>query len=695
MKVVAIIQARMGSTRLPGKVMMDLAGHRVLEWVVRACEAAPGVDSVWVATSDLPADDVIFNWCEDMSINCARGSETDVLDRMHACATIAEAGVSIRITGDCPFVDPEVIGHVVRMMRDNADCLYCSNTSPRTYPDGLDIQAMRYRALDAAFCEATRPIDRDCVTTFIERNRSRFPAEAVINPLGNRASERWVLDTAADYEFCKAIATIWGWDNGPPSQLDILNILDVRPDLRAHNRDGIMNERYFDALAEEPIYERKYTRSQEAFQRAKAVIPLAAQTFSKSHLQYPQPSPLFLSHGDGCLAWDVDGNEYVDLVSALLPNVLGYRDPDVDGAVRRQLSAGTSFSLATELEAELAETLCRLIPCAEAVRFGKTGTDVTSAAIRVARAFTGRERVLVAGGYHGWQDWSTQRDLGVPEAVKALTKRIPFGDKVAADRAIDQRVNVGMGALAMSWDEIAKIEDQAKKGWIAAIIVEPEGDPGYLEHLRWLCTRYGPLLIFDEVITGFRVDLGGAQKFWNVIPDLATFGKSMANGMPISALVGRKDIMAKFEPPDNVFYSGTFFGETLSIAAAIATIKKLERESVIPKLWEKGARLADEADNLIYKHKLTDFIQISGLGPFKRLKFRDDKIAALFRREMVASGTLIVASHNVSHSLGEPEIKRVLKSYDHALGVVAGARLLNDLDSMLGGATVTPTVRQQ
>ncbi|MFN3868393.1 MAG: aminotransferase class III-fold pyridoxal phosphate-dependent enzyme, partial [Hyphomicrobiaceae bacterium] len=139
------------------------------------------------------------------------------------------------------------------------------------------------------------------------------------------------------------------------------------------------------------------------------------------------------SHGQGALAWDIDGNEYVDLVSALLPTILGARDPDVDAAIRRQLCSGVSLSLATELEAQLAETLCRLIPCAEAVRFGKTGTDVTTAASRAARAFTGRDRVLICGGYHGWADWSVERNLGVPEDVRKLTTRVPFGKFKAWD----------------------------------------------------------------------------------------------------------------------------------------------------------------------------------------------------------------------------------------------------------------------
>jgi glutamate-1-semialdehyde 2,1-aminomutase/spore coat polysaccharide biosynthesis protein SpsF len=425
-----------------------------------------------------------------------------------------------------------------------------------------------------------------------------------------------------------------------------------------------MNERHFETLAEEPIYARTYDRSQTQFQKARAVIPLAAQTFSKSHLQYPQPSPLFLSHGDGGLAYDIDGNEYVDLVSALLPNVLGYRDADVDVAIRRQLASGISFSLATELEAELAETLCRLIPCAEAVRFGKTGTDVTTAAIRLARAFTGRDRALICGGYHGWQDWSVERNLGVPEDVRKLTTRLPFG-----------------AALPIFNEDYA------------AVIVEPETDLSYLSWLREHCSNTGTILIFDEVITGFRYDLGGAQALFGITPDLATFGKAMANGMPLSALVGRKDIMARLEPPNNIFYSGTMFGETLSLAAGIATIAKMERENVIMKLWQYGSELARNASNLIFDHGCADYIKLRGEPPFKRLWFKDDQIAALFRKEMIASGTLIVGSHNVCAAHTESDMRRILRSYRHTMTVIRTALDKGDIADRLNGASVAPMVR--
>lgn len=688
-KTVAVIQARTGSTRLPGKVLMELRGKAVLGWCVRACRAAYGVDEVRVATSTLVGDDAIEEWCIRNFVPCTRGSETDVLSRFMKAAEESSADIILRLTGDCPFLDPAVISSVVRLQQQTG-AAYCSNVSPRTYPDGLDVECFTRAALEAAHVEATRTIDRDTVTNWIRANQSRFPAEAVINPIPGMETERWVLDTEADLGFCKAVAHHWD-EAGAPSMFDILAILDANPDLRKLNANRVINERFYDALAEEPLYPRSYGRSQSLLERAEACIPLGTQTFSKSKLQYPQPSALFVSHGDGALVWDVDGNEYVDLVSALLPNILGYRDPDVDGAVRRQLARGISFSLATELEAELAEMLVRLIPCAEMVRFGKTGTDVTTAAVRLARACTGRGQILICGGYHGWADWSVERNLGVPGEVLAKTMRVPFGDTNAATAAFSgQTVKF---SLDTPYSKMLEAERALKKSWIAAIIVEPETNPEYLAHLRSLADTYGAVLIFDEVITGFRFSLGGAQKYYGVTPDLACFGKAMANGMPLSALVGKREIMKKMAPPDNIFYSGTFFGETLSLAASIATIKKMERENTIDQLWKTGLALATQAQALITKYELGSFVWFEGKAPFVRIKFYDEHVAALFRREMVGSGTLVIASHNICAAHGPNEIRRILKSYDHTLGVIRKAIDGEGPEASLGGASVGPMVR--
>jgi glutamate-1-semialdehyde aminotransferase/spore coat polysaccharide biosynthesis protein SpsF (cytidylyltransferase family) len=628
-------------------MLKPLGGIPVLRWVVRAAEAAAGIDQTVVATTTEPRDDAIVKYCQAHNVACFRGSEDDVLARFHDAARLYHADVAVRITGDCPFIDPDVIAAVVRLQKQT-QCAYASNIEPRTYPDGLDCEAITLAALKVAHREATRPIDRECVTTYIARNRSRFPAATVVNPIPGMHDERWVLDTEQDLSFCHAIEAVWHWYSGAPSQYQILNILDKHPEIRKINANHIMNERYFAALAEEPIVRRSYSSSTLAHNRAVKLTPIGAQTFSKSAIQFPQPSPLFLSHGDGGRCFDIDGNDYVDLVSGLLPNVLGYRDPDVDAAVRAQLCNGVSFSLSTELEAQLAETLVRLIPCAEMVKFAKNGTDVTTAAVRAARAFTKRDRVALTG-YHGWADWSlTERKIGIPDAVSSLSYKLPPGDTDALDRYL-----------------------RAWHNHTACLVIEMENQsPEYLKYAREQCTNHGIVLVFDEILTGFRYHLGGAQSYYGVTPDLACFAKAMANGMPLAALVGRSDIMRKFVPPDNAFVSGTYAGETLSLAAAIATIAKLERNDVVGMLWQIGTVLRNEAQTRIDAAGLGKHVHLRGEPIRTLLDFSGPEIQKTFIREMVASGTLIIVSHNVCYAHTGGDIRRVLKSYDHTLETI-------------------------
>ncbi len=653
MKTVAIAQARMGSTRFPGKVMKDLAGMPVIAWVVRALKESPGVDEVIIATSTSPADDVILDWCDENSVKCFRGSEDDVLSRFYLCAVrelCHEGDIILRLTCDCPFLDPNVIGQVIQL-REMTGAAYCSNQP--TWPDGLDVECFTFEALEEAYVEAERQTDRDCVTQYIIRNQDRFPAEYLICPFPGAHKERWVLDTEKDYELCRKIATRWYNKDlyNAPTCTEIIRILDQEPRLREINAGAIRNERFYEGLSEERLPARTFTGSDRLLGHAREKIPLGSQTFSKSHLFYPEgAAPLYVSHGDGARVFDVDGNDYVDLVSALLPVVLGYRDPDVDCAVRRQLNrAGMSFSLATRLETELAEKLADLIPCADMVRFGKSGTDVTTAAIRLARAYTGKERVIV-GGYHGWADWSMGpvegKNFGIPDATARLSHKVTYGNTSQVQAILDRL-----------------------SGDIAAIIVEPTHDSSYLNWLRGICTRNDIVLIFDEIQTGFRYNLGGAQKFYNVTPDLACFGKSMGNGMPISALVGHQDLMKMM---DRVFYSGTFFGDTLSIAAALATIEKMEKENVITHLWNTGAELRDRVEQNIQ----SSCIKFIGPGPLVKIQFDDyenvtgQQLQALFTQEMAQQGVLVLNCHGVSYAHKKPEINRIVNAYQHTLNTM-------------------------
>lgn len=677
MKTLAIAQARMGSTRVPGKVMRDLNGKPVLAWAIDAIRKASLVNRVCLATSTSPADDVIEAYCKENQIEYFRGSETDVLDRYYHCAKQYHADIVLRFTCDCTFLDAGVINEVIKL-REMTNADYASNCYPPTYPDGLDTECFTFAALEAAWREATSPVDRDCLTQFIVRHRNRFKVVNLTCPLPGLDKERWVLDTEKDWEFCKQVADKLG--RASFVYTDIINLLDKNPHIRSINHEGIRNERFYEALATERLPTRTFTESARVFKRAIQTIPTGSQTYSKSHIQFPKGhSPLYAAYGDGAYIFDVDGNRYVDLVNAICPVILGYGDPDVNEAIRRQLDNGISFSLSTELESELSELLCKHIPCAEMVKLGKSGTDVTTAAIRLARSYTGRDHVLI-GGYHGWADWSvacTNRKSGIPGDVGWLSHRLEWGKK-------DLRI-MDRGVFPEH---------------IAAVIVEPNEDPEYLKWLREYCTKHGIVLVFDEIITGFRYDIGGAQKLFGVTPDLATFGKSMANGMPISALVGKRNIMEKMNSPD-VFYSGTFFGETLSIAAAIATIKKIERENVIAHLWRMGEYLEQHIYRLLVKHGLSTVIHQSGLAPNTKLIFSDaslegttkDQIRTLFMQEMTQQGILIIASNIMSYAHKQPEMDRIFKAYDETFALIAAALANGELSDLVDNVVEATPLR--
>ena len=649
MKKVAIIQARMGASRFPGKVLELLNKKPILQWVVDAALLIPTIDQIVVATSDAEIDQPIIEWCHKNQGAVFRGSESDVLSRFYGAAKEYGADVVVRITADCPLLDSNIAGQVLYLVSSGkAD--YASNVSPATWPDGLDCEAFTITALEEAHLKATRQSDREHVTPYIRNNQYKFKVANVPAAIPGLQKHRWTVDTKEDLDFLNSLvknakrnATIY----------DYLEILKKNPQLVQPTYKR--NEGFDKSLQNEIVECVDFNNSQILLKRALKTIPLGSQTFSKSYIQYPEnTSPMFLTHGEGSRVWDVDGNEYIDLVSGLLPNVLGYNDPDVNYAIQTQLQKGISFSLSTDLEMQLAEKLCEIIPSAEKVRFAKNGTDVTSAAIRVARAFTGRDKVILCG-YHGWQDWSigtTTRNKGVPKAVSELS-------------------------VSVSYNDLSRIEELLKSEKFACVIIEPCNSAapydGYLQGVKDVCEKYGSLFIFDEVITGFRFALGGAQEYFGVTPHLSCFGKAMGNGMPISAIVGRDDIMREME---EIFFSGTFGGETLSLAASLATIEKIQKHNVINHLWSFGQNLADSVRQLIIKYDLEKAINLCGYAPWKIFQFLDQtnvtpfEIKTLFIQEMIKRGILINSSFNLNFAHGGLEKYKILQAFEEVFCII-------------------------
>lgn len=400
--------------------------------------------------------------------------------------------------------------------------------------------------------------------------------------------------------------------------------------------------------------ESRYQNSNDFLKRAEATIPLGSQTFSKSRTQYPVGvSPLFIDRAKGSYVWDLDGNRYIDLVNSLAAITLGYNNKHVNRAVSRQLKKGTLFSLPGVLETEVAEQIVELVPSAEMVRFAKNGTDATSAAIRLARAYTGRDHVIFCG-YHGWQDWfvgATTKNKGVPPAVSMLTHKFNYND-------LESLMNLF----------------SAFPNQVAAVILEPMNSTypkkGFLEGVRDLTQKNGSVLIFDEVVTGFRFDIGGAQKLFNVTPDLTALGKGIANGHPLSAVAGKREIMNEME---NIFFSGTFGGELLSLASAKATIQLYKKIDVCAELNFIGSTLATGLKQIITDLEMESVLEISGHPTWLFLLWKSaygqpvENIKAYFLQEMFKSGVLILSTHNVSLSLKEKDIDKVLVAYEATL----------------------------
>ncbi|MEW6196563.1 MAG: aminotransferase class III-fold pyridoxal phosphate-dependent enzyme [Bacteroidota bacterium] len=417
--------------------------------------------------------------------------------------------------------------------------------------------------------------------------------------------------------------------------------------------------------------------SNKLYNRALGLIPSVTQTLAKGPGQWVKDiAPKYLVKGKGSHVWDVDGNEYIDYMMGVGPLSLGYSYPKVDEAIKKQLEDGITFSMMHPLEVEVAELIRDIIPNAEAVRYSKTGADATSAAVRLARAYTGKNKILCCG-YHGWHDWYiavTARNLGIPEAVQAITFTFNYNDIDSVKNSTDDDV--------------------------AAVILEPvvfaEPKDNFLHKLSDLCKEKGVVLIFDEMWTGFRMALGGAQEYFGITPDLATYSKAVANGMPISILTGKQEIMQLAD--EDIFFYTTFGGEALSLAATKATIEELREKNVPSYLNGQGKKLKDEYNSIAQKLGM-NYTKAIGYN-WRSMATFDEKAGdplvqkSLMQQEMIKRGVLWQGFHNMSFSHSDADVDYTLQALEESLSVLKKAIDENKLREMLRGEPVQPVFRK-
>lgn len=421
------------------------------------------------------------------------------------------------------------------------------------------------------------------------------------------------------------------------------------------------------------------TKSNALWERAIKIIPKGTQTLSKGPDQFVDGvAPKYLAKGEGCHVWDVDGNEYIDYPMALGPVTLGYDYPAVVEAVIKQLRDGTTFTLMHPLEVELAELLVEVVPCAEMVRFGKNGADATMAAIRIARAYTGRDHIAYYG-YHGCHDWyavTTSLGKGIPQFNRQLIHAFEYNKPSSLEKLFDLYPNQ-IGTVIMEQPGIEPVDN-------------------FLQNVIDIAHGNGALFVLDEICTGFRYALGGAQEYYGIVPDLACFGKGMANGLPISAIAGKKEFM---EELNEIFFSLTFSGETLAMAAALATINEIRAKNVIPYIWEKGRKLRDGLSRVAQEAGVDLFL--GGNPPRSNFVFRDNSgqesldLKSLFLQETVKRGILFGGPVYISFSHTDGDIEKTVEASFEALRIVSKAIDGGNVDKYMEGKKIGTVYRSR
>jgi glutamate-1-semialdehyde 2,1-aminomutase len=432
---------------------------------------------------------------------------------------------------------------------------------------------------------------------------------------------------------------------------------------------------------------RDFSESHALQPKAHRLIPGGAHTYAKGDDQFPEQAPGFIVRGKGCHVWDLDGNEFIEYGMGLRAVTLGHAFEPVVGAAYKQMQLGINFSRPTKIEVDLAEAMLEVIDGAEMVKFAKNGSDVTTAGVKLARAYTGRDLIAICGDqpFFSIDDWfigTTEMNAGIPHAISEMTLKFRYND---------------IESLHMLFGQYP--------GRIACVVLEAEAatppTSGYLNQVKELCERLGTILIFDEMITGFRWHLGGAQKFHGVVPHLSTFGKAMGNGFAISALMGRREIMrlgGLDHDQARVFLLSTTHGaETHALGASLETIRVYREQNVVEFLWRQGERLQTLVTQSIVENQLEGFFELMGrpcnlvFGTLDQDHNRSQAFRTLFMQELIKRG-VIAPSFVVSFSHSDADIDRTAEAVYEA-HVIYRKALDEGVEKYLEGRPVKPVNR--
>mgnify|MGYP003705907359 CR=1 FL=1 len=628
MKIVAIIQARMGSTRLPGKVLKKIVGKPAIELLLIRLSRSKLISEICVATSHKTENDVLCNLVKKLGYNVIRGSETDVLQRVWDAADATSADIIVRITGDCPVIDPCLVDKAIQSFL-NADVDYVSNIDPPTFPDGLDVEVFSKRAFKDARRGALSKFDREHVTPFIRNGNF---TKLNIKNLNDTSELRLTLDEPEDLTLLQKV-----FERFQPdihfSYEKIEKLLLNNPRLMGTNNIHKRNKGA------------NIGTGQKLWQRAKKVIPGGNMLLSKrSEMHLPDNWPSYFSKTSGCSVWDIDGRHYYDYhLMGVGTNLLGYSHPEVDAAVLQVIKDGNMSTLNAPEEVLLAEKLIEIDQWAGMVRFARSGGEANAIAIRIARAASGRDGVAVCG-YHGWHDWYLSANLSDDD--KLAGHLLPGLSTAGVPKSLKGNVH------PFNYNDFSHLSQLVNENDIGVIKMEVirnlEPTDDFLQRVRKLATDKNLVLIFDECTSGFRECFGGLHKKYGIHPDIAVYGKTLGNGYAVSAVVGREEIM---QSAQSTFISSTFWTERIGSVAALKTLEVMEKV----KPWETAVKVGMKVREIWSETAKANGLEISmsGLPALSNYSFMSENALAyktLITQEFLKLGYLAGTSLYASNA---------------------------------------------
>ncbi len=623
MKIIAIIQARLNSLRYPNKVLEKINNKSVIEILLKRLKKSKKIHQIIVATTNKPIDDKLENEVLRLGFNCFRGSENHVLKRYVDAATAFNGDIIVRITGDCPLIDPKIVDECIDLFLSSDEIDYCSNAIPPSFPDGLDVEVMKLSDLKKILNNNYKKTNNEYITSHLIKSK-RYKKVSYKNDV-DLSHLRLTLDEPIDLKLLKKIfeyfkpSIYFSWDK-------ILNLYKKKPSLFDINRNIQRNEG------------QNKSSGQKLWKRAKRVIPGGNMLLSKRpDLFLPDSWPVYFSKSKACNIWDLDGKKYTDMcIMGIGTNTLGYGNKDVDEAVRKTVFNGNVSTFNCPEEVFLAEKLIELHPWADMVKFARTGGEANAVAVRIARAACGNNKVALCG-YHGWHDWylsanlnnKTNLDQHLLPGLK--TKGVPNNLK---DTVFPFMYN--------DLDGLKKIIKQHKVGIIKMEVersVKPKNN--FLKKVRELADKNKIILIFDECTSGFRETYGGLHKKYRVNPDILILGKALGNGYAITSVLGKREIM---EATQSTFISSTFWTERIGPSAALKTLEIMEKEKSWKNITQKGERIMKGWKKLARVHnvEITTF-GIPALASFQ-FKNKNAEYKTLISQEMLKKGFLAATS---------------------------------------------------